>query len=79
MIEQITKIMTLGEFREITRDESDSLPIIIQIDAEGNGYRPARGVELALYAAQTPCEGDVYETGEGPRNATECLVVFPTC
>lgn len=54
---------TVGELRKDIEGLPDDMEIIIQKDAEGNAYSPARGADPeAVYVADTTWSGDVYDT-----------------
>ena len=57
----------------------DGNPIIIlQKDAEGNGYSPAAGVENGWYAADSTYSGEVYhDDGSAQQKSIPCIILWP--
>lgn len=54
--------MTWGELKQELVDLSDETEIILQKDAEGNGYSPLAGVDVnAVYIPANTWSGDVYD------------------
>lgn len=53
--------MTVKELREALAGLSDDMPVILQKDAEGNGYSPAAGAdgENAAYVVESTWSGTV--------------------
>ena len=52
--------MTLGTLRELLSNLPDDMEVILQKDAEGNGYSPLKGVDVAVYVPNSTWSGDVY-------------------
>lgn len=55
--------MNMGEFRELTKNCPDDLPIIMSSDPEGNGFWPLGNVDIGVffdsdgYMIEKPDEG----------------------
>lgn len=54
--------MNVGELKALIKDMPDEWSVILQRDAEGNGYSPADGGEEGLYLADTDWSGTAYNT-----------------
>ncbi len=52
--------MTIKELIEILKGLPQDLPIILQKDAEGNGYSPLSGLGETWYVAETTWAGECY-------------------
>lgn len=65
--------MTVGQLREVLAAQPDDRLVVLQKDAEGNGYSPLEQAEEAMYEAESTWSGEVYYTpeqlGEGDRRA----------
>ena len=59
--ERSTTAMNVKELRDALAGLPDDMPVILQKDAEGNGYSPLYGVdgENAAYVARTTWDGEV--------------------
>lgn len=60
--------MTVRQLRtwlELLPETAQDMPVILQRDAEGNGYSPLAVAEEALYAAENDWSGEVYELPTG--------------
>jgi hypothetical protein len=68
--------MTAGELAEKLSKVEPSTLVILQRDAEGNGYSPLAGADSAFYQATSAWAGEVYETDE-PDGDTPCVVLYP--
>ena len=55
--------MNVRELREAIKDLPDEWPVILQKDAEGNGYSPLDDARSRLYQAESTWSGEVYEIG----------------
>lgn len=86
--------MTLDDLRR----ELDALglpgdtPVILEKDAEGNGYSPLAGLAEAMYKAETTWSGEAYATNaevddpasrltdddRAPEGAVTAVVFWPT-
>ena len=54
--------------------EDKSRVVILQKDAEGNGYSPAAGVDDSFYTALTTWSGEV---DDDETDAQTCIVLWP--
>ena len=53
--------MNVKELKELISNLPDEMEVVLQKDAEGNGYSPLSGVDPnAVYIAETTWYGDVY-------------------
>ena len=74
--------MTVKELIEILSRMNQYIPVILQKDAEGNGYSPLRGADdVAVYVAETTYSGTVYGEqdimdGYG-KGGVPCVVLHP--
>jgi hypothetical protein len=54
--------MTIKDLKEAIQDLPDDMLVILQKDAEGNGYSPLAGADSdAVYIADSTWSGDVYD------------------
>jgi len=54
--------MNVKELKEAINDLPDDMEVILQKDAEGNGYSPLWGADPdAVYVPETTWYGDVYD------------------
>lgn len=68
--------MTKGKLLEILKNFDDDVIVIIQKDAEGNGYSPLYNVAELNYTAENSWSG---ECDDIPSNYSEpCIVLVPT-
>ena len=53
--------------------------VILQKDAEGNGYSPCSGTDVAVYMAESTWSGDSYrlDDPDRPVGAVPCVVLYP--
>jgi hypothetical protein len=65
----------IAELQQLNPDT----PVILQKDAEGNGYSPLRGVDKALYMPDNTWQGEVYSLDDPDRDdrAFPCVVLHP--
>lgn len=56
--------MNVRELREVLAKLPDDMQVILQKDAEGNGYSPLCGGDEGMYQAESTWSGDVYITPE---------------
>ena len=73
--------MTLGEFREQTKDLSDEMLVVLARDGEGNSYSPLLEVETAIYDPETTYGGVIYPEDfyhAGDRDGKKAVVLWPT-
>ena len=56
--------MTLGDLRKAWAHLPDETPVILQEDAEANGYSPLEAADEAMYAADTTWSGEAFLTPE---------------
>lgn len=55
--------MTVKELKDAILNLPDEMEVILQKDAEGNGYSPLRGADPdAVYIPETTYYGEVYST-----------------
>ncbi len=67
--------MTVGELLiELTRIDPEVL-VVLQKDAEGNGYSPLSGIDVAHYEAECSWSGEV--TDEPTDTSVGCVVFWP--
>jgi hypothetical protein len=78
--------ITVAQLREHLSELPDDMPVILQRDAEGNGYSPLSQVERAVYAAESPWAGECYEEpspgdieteDSPPEDAVKVVVLVP--
>lgn len=79
--------LTVGELIAALKDEDPATPVILQKDAEGNGYSPLEGVDPCMYLAETTWSGDTYdlpsrdaepgEEGPPPEGSVRAVVLYP--
>lgn len=56
--------MNIKELKEAIKSLPDEMEIILQKDAEGNGYSPLAGADAdAVYIPENTCSGTVYSMG----------------
>lgn len=82
---------TVKDLKQDIAELPDDMEIILQADAEGNGYRQARGVDPdCVFVAESPWYGEVYSTyysaddncmdedyWEKLKQGPKCLVIHP--
>jgi hypothetical protein len=73
--------MTVKELRDALEGLDGDIPVILQKDAEGNGYSPLEGTEEGYYVATNTWSGEVFvdeadalECGTTPK---PCVVLWP--
>lgn len=55
--------MTVKELKEKLKNYPDDMLVIVQKDAEGNGYSPLNGLNnTSVYIPEAPWFGEVYDT-----------------
>ncbi len=71
----LTKLMLI----EMLDAVDDDCIVILQKDAEGNGYSPLAGVDAdCVYEAETTWRCEAYPADEEtPANAVPCVVLYP--
>lgn len=76
--------MNLGDLRQFIAengDLSDDMPVILQEDAEGNGYSPLSGAEEGWYEAESTWSGNaIHEDDYDPEDypdAVRALILWP--
>lgn len=57
-------VMTVARLRDALAPLPDDMPVILQKDAEGNGYSPLAEANQAMYLPESTWAGDVYPTPE---------------
>lgn len=73
--------MNVKELRDALYDYPDNLEVILQKDAEGNGYSPLAGAADAMYQAESTWSGeaihsDDYDPEDYP-DAIKVVVLWP--
>lgn len=56
--------MNVGELREFLRKYPDDMPVIMEKDAEGNGYSPLYDAREGMYITESAWSGWVRPTDE---------------
>ena len=83
--------MTVKELKKAIANLPDEMEVILQKDAEGNGYSPLRGADYdAVYIPETTWYGEVYsiewtsddasmsdEEWEGIKEKPRALILHP--
>jgi hypothetical protein len=69
--------MNVGELRTLLTGLDDELLVVLQADAEGNGYSPLDGGEVAIYVPLSTWSGEVYNDDEKPDDGKRVLVLWP--
>jgi len=74
--------VTVKDLLELLIRFDPSLLVVLQKDAEGNGYSPCAGGEPAYYVADSTYSGAVYgkediENGEAPSGGAEAFILWP--
>ena len=83
--------MNVGELREAIKDLPDNVQVILQKDAEGNGYSPLEGADSScVYEPDSSWSGEVKSTDwtadeagvdeeewEEILKKPRCLVLYP--
>lgn len=71
-------ILTVGELRAVMRDLPDGMPVILEKDAEGNGYSPLAHADTDhVYEPDSTWSGEVHDTtDEDFTPAAEDVVVL---
>ena len=64
-VDTLTGRELIKALMELPAESLDSV-VVLQKDAEGNGYSPAAGAEMARYAAETTYSGNVVSDDEDP-------------
>lgn len=61
-------VVTAGQLRERLEGVPDDTPVVLQKDAEGNGYSPLSSVDVTgyVYEQVTTWSGEVYSTEPDP-------------
>jgi hypothetical protein len=60
----VLAVNTCGELADYLATQPRDRKIVLQKDAEGNGYSPLADADEAMYAADNTWSGDVYMTPE---------------
>lgn len=73
--------MNVKELREVLAEYPDDMEVILQKDAEGNGYSPLAGAESSMYQAEEEWSGeaihpDDYDPEDYP-DAIKVVVLWP--
>lgn len=74
--------LNVGELRDILEGLDPNLPVILQRDAEGNGFRLAAEATDGMYYEPTNSwSGEVYSPDEleeyGSDNTIPCFLIIP--
>ena len=74
--------MKVRELIEELQAVDPDMLVVLQEDAEGNGYSPLAGAEPAYYVATSTWSGDVYgqediDSGEAPDGGQTALILWP--
>jgi hypothetical protein len=74
--------MTVGELLESLAGLKPDLMVVLQEDAEGNGYSPLAGAEVGYYVPQSTWSGDVYsqediDNGDAEEGGQDVLILWP--
>lgn len=75
--------LTVKDLREMLEGLDDDLPVILQRDAEGNGYRLGEGGEQAYYREESSWDGEVMGYDELADweltlvDVVPCFVIWP--
>jgi len=83
--------MKVSELKQAIADLPDDMEVILQKDAEGNGYSPLSGADAdAVYRPDSTWSGEVYDTNwsagdaamdddvwESLKKQPRCLVLHP--
>jgi hypothetical protein len=71
--------MKVRELIEQLQKAPQEVDVILQRDAEGNGYSPAVGAAECWYAPASKCRGEVLSDDQDPKdyNATLAVVIWP--
>jgi len=84
--------MTVLDLKKMIESLPDGMQVILQKDAEGNGYSPLSGCDLnCIYIPSSPWHGEVYDTQwtaddammpaqawESMKNEqAKCLILYP--
>lgn len=53
--------MKVGDLKELIKDLPDDLQVVLQKDAEGNGYSPCAGTDPnCVYVPESSWSGEIY-------------------
>ena len=64
--------MNVKELKEAIADLPDDMEVILQKDAEGNGYSPLQGDDTdCIYVAETTWYGEVYSIQGSDKESAE--------
>lgn len=83
--------MNIKELKEAIESLPDNMEVILQKDAEGNGYSPLEGFDPdCVYIPETTWSGEIYDTNwsagdslmdeeewEKMKSKPKCLLLFP--
>lgn len=70
--------MTAGQLIDILKKCDPNVIVILQKDAEGNGYSPLAGTDSDVtYGATSTYSGDVYSLDESDEDVVPCVVLYP--
>jgi hypothetical protein len=74
--------MTVRELIEALQAVDPDMLVVLQEDAEGNGYSPLAGAEPALYVARSTWSGEVYSQNDleeygQPEGGQTAMILWP--
>lgn len=72
-------MMKVSELIDVLKAMNPEAVVVIQKDAEGNGYSPCVGAEEARYEADSTWSGDVLsvEDEDHETRGVPCVVMWP--
>jgi hypothetical protein len=74
--------MTVRELIAALQGVDPDMMVVLQEDAEGNGYSPLAGAEPAYYVAESTWSGTAYgqediDGGDAPEGGQTALILWP--
>ncbi len=72
--------MTVKELIESLKTLPMDAPVILQKDAEGNGYSPCAGTDTAIYVASNTWSGNAYHVEDAKEEGVEgveAVIIYP--
>jgi hypothetical protein len=69
--------MTVKELIEELEKYPANTPVVMSKDAEGNGYSPARVVDLVHYETKNTWRGEIYDEKDAPEGAVPAVCLWP--
>jgi hypothetical protein len=74
-------IMTVKELIMLLLEQDLTLEVVLQKDAEGNGYSPLEGGDPAYYVPTSTWSGEVYDEDEEgeelPEDGHRAMILWP--